>query len=414
MNYIVTFGFVLAAGMFHGKGHMRMAGAVLVMFAAYRQLGRYRLSKNLIPPELWAYSLWALWSLMTGVVIAKDAYVFWYNMKVLAQMVIMLWAAAALFLYQRQASAFYWAILVVAIMNVVAVVMGVDLTNVQGEMVQKDLSASWDATNRLSGLTGNANTLAFLFLYGIWAVVMLCTSIKSIPRFIKIIVATGLISVFFYYVLKTASRKSLFCLGVLLFGTLAYVFPGKKKGLKFIMMLICGIALPMVVGYIMGDTLVGNRLQYEIDAGGGSLLRGFREANIRYQFIVDGLKMWLAHPIWGIGLGQFSVVHWSGLYSHSDYIEPLACTGIVGFFLYHWCAFSVLRRLYKLTKRKLPNEIEFQCRGMLVGMVSNYYLIGLGAPHWSSQVAFLIVIFCGAWSYRVWREYTLGRNPIGS
>lgn len=414
LNYVVTFGFVLAAGMFHGKGHMQMAGAAMVLYALSRQLGRYRMTTRMVPPELMFYTAWGIWCLLTGPFVSIAPAVFWYQIKTLAQMIIMLWAMTILLNRQRQLDSFCLAVLLVALLNVAAVKLGYDMQIVQGEFVQKDMYSLDEATNRVSGLTGNANSFAFLSLYGVWAIMMLWIVVKKVPKVVKTVLAIPLVGVFAFYIVQSASRKSLMTLGMLLVGWLAWVIPGKRNQLlRFLIIIAIVIVMPLVVTYIMSDTYVGVRLQREIDVGGGSLLRGFREGNIRYQFVIDGIRMWLDNPIFGVGLAQFSVNHWSGLYSHSDYIEPLACTGIVGFILYHGCAFTIMRRLFKLVRLDLPEGVKSIARGMIVGMLGNYYFLGLGAPHWSGQLCFLIVLFCGVWSFRTYREYVLGRAIVG-
>ena len=289
MNYIVAFGFVLAAGMFHGKGHMQMAGVVLVLYAVIRQTGKYRMTARMVPPELIFYTSWGVWCLLTGPFLAQVPVVFWYQIKTLVQMIVMTWAMAILLTHQRQVDSFCLAVLLLALLNVLAVKLGYDMKIVQGEIVQKDMYFLDDATNRVSGLTGNANSFAFLSLYGVWATMMLWIVVRKIPKSIKTILAIPLVMLFAFYIVQSASRKSLMTLGILLFGWLAWVIPGKRNHiLRVAMIFVIIIVVPLVVTYIMSDTYVGVRLQREIDVGGGSLFRGFREGNIRYQFIIDG------------------------------------------------------------------------------------------------------------------------------
>lgn len=55
----------------------------------------------------------------------------------------------------------------------------------------------------------------------------------------------------------------------------------------------------------------------------------------RMYLIDTAMEVWFEHPILGIGWNNFRYCNELGLYSHNNYVETLACLGIVGFILYY-------------------------------------------------------------------------------
>ena len=304
--------------------------------------------------------------------------------------------------------------MIIALVNVVAIKLGYHFdVHDTGEIVKEAVDIG---ESRIVGLSGNANGLGFVMLNGVWAVILLYRIMDRYLRIVSRLLLIGLLVLFSYYVLNTASRKSLLVLCVMLCLWFVWLLPRRKTGAGVFFRIFALIIIPLIIlpltAYIMSDTLIGQRFQHLLDAGGGSAIEGYK-ANIRYALVMDGIEYWLRNPIAGIGIGNFSMVHWSGLYSHSDFIEPLACTGLIGFILYQGFAFSILVRLLKLLMLRLPEDVEYILKGMVVFIVACHYLIGFGCPHWSAQTHMLIMVFIGTYSWRVYREYVLGMNPIG-
>ena len=75
---------------------------------------------------------------------------------------------------------------------------------------------------------------------------------------------------------------------------------------------------------------------------------GGEASSTRIEMIFTGINIFKAHPILGAGVGVSSSVTmemygWSS-YFHNNYVELLACTGLVGFFIYYfWTCFPVFK-----------------------------------------------------------------------
>lgn len=82
--------------------------------------------------------------------------------------------------------------------------------------------------------------------------------------------------------------------------------------------------------------------------------------NLRAELIRYGLELFAENPLLGYGLNNYQLFHWSGLYSHNNYIEVLVSLGIMGFLIYY--SIFINSTIALLKKRKNLKSIH----GLLV------------------------------------------------
>ncbi|MDO4801913.1 MAG: O-antigen ligase family protein [Prevotellaceae bacterium] len=422
INYLVVFGVMLGVQILPYYGAKPLLMLLVIVFAACLQFNRRASIMRIgLPVSLKLYLLWGVWALAVGFFCYRSYLFYFSSAKMLVRQMFFLSAIYALLIRQRQHVYLYWMLIGIALVQVVAVKMGFHLQRGTGagefanEIVVDVLDAS---TTRMTGLTGNANSMGFLMLYGVWACMMLWR--QRLNRFfsiLKIVLLPLFVLLFSYYTIQTGSRKSLLGLALYFCGFSIWMLPGKISvkailvaGLMGLLVLIIGI---FAMDYVMSETLAGQRFQELFDAGGGSAAEGFKE-DVRYSMYMEGFKYWLSHPICGIGLGQFAAWHFSRTYSHSDYMEPLACTGIVGFVLYHGFAYSIFLKVIKLLRRPLPSEITYQIKGMVLFLLVSHYWIGFGGPHWDDALHCMIIVFIGVYAWRIQEELIKHRFVYGT
>jgi O-antigen ligase len=110
----------------------------------------------------------------------------------------------------------------------------------------------------------------------------------------------------------------------------------------------------------------------------------------RYEMYQVGFEMFQEHPVAGVGIGHFAYYYRSHQYSHSDYIEPLATTGLIGFLLYQSFNCFVLLRAFKLAKWIRNGYPAYVITMIIIGMMT-IMLLGLGAPNSTSLGAFILL-----------------------
>ncbi len=92
---------------------------------------------------------------------------------------------------------------------------------------------------------------------------------------------------------------------------------------------------------------------------------------MRLKYWQEALKIIIAHPFLGVGLGNFN----SGLsrYAHNSYLQIWAETGIVGLFSFIWIICAVLKICFKnLTNPLSKNQITGLIAAIAVFLIHNF------------------------------------------
>ena len=108
--------------------------------------------------------------------------------------------------------------------------------------------------------------------------------------------------------------------------------------------------------------------------------------------------MFLSNPFFGVGLGNFKAHFWSGHYSHSDYIEPLSTTGLVGFLLYQSGYFIIILKGIKLIK-VVKDKAGLFCVKMIIILMFTILFLGIGAPFYNDIVIRVLLTMVSAFLF---------------
>lgn len=147
--------------------------------------------------------------------------------------------------------------------------------------------------------------------------------------------------------LLTAIRK---CLIIpLLFAFFYVLFKYKKRSAKLIgylilVIFICAIAYYFIIKYVPSMYSRLESLITDIATGVDADVNGNSYA-LRKWLREQAWDTFKAHPVLGVGIGQFRFYASAGgsdLYSHNNFLEVLANTGIIGFLIYYGTLFQLL------------------------------------------------------------------------
>jgi O-antigen ligase len=382
--------FIIGSGVLSGANQQRMVGLVLVAsaFLSYFVAKRKQwIAVRGVPPELVCYTLWALWVGVSGIFVAKHLQLFWLSYRVLIQMTAMIWAVYLLLRVRMTHRLIYWSFVIVAMIQGWSAIMGVDLI---GGSSLADAGAVLE-DERIAGIAHNPNILGASMILSVGCAMALYR-LKTLFVMPKMALFLLYVAVAGYIIVATGSRKSLLVIAVVLGLWAIWAMPFNRRS-SLIVRLIAIIML--VVGYIvltpliMENTLMGQRFSQFMEEGQGRLSWAM-ENNSRYSMYTFGLRLFLQHPIAGVGLGHFVVYFPTGHYSHSDYIEPLACTGAIGFLLYQSFYVILLRRISRLLRMIREPQERYLLKVMAI-VISGILLLGIGGPHWNSQAIFIML-----------------------
>lgn len=226
--------------------------------------------------------------------------------------------------------------------------------------------------NSLSlGEGNNVNYLGLFMVYGIFCLAYLYKP-ESLSMFDTMMVSTGIIT-FLYVILKTASRKSMIAaIGFIVFWLITLVADYiKTKNYRKLMLLF---SFSVIVLILFSNRIIDyysssyawERMTY--------LFIADSEANlIRFKMYSDGISMFLDSPLFGVGFDQYKFYSYYGLYSHSTYIEMLACCGLIGVILYFYPLIDIIKKLFLNYKK------DFYHSSLMLLLISVQLFIGVGA-----------------------------------
>ncbi len=392
---VALFAFASGTCFLFGYGQQRTLGIMMVisvLLANARRPRSFFSRLTPLPPELRLYSAWVLWAGLTGVFAAADLGRFWVGYRVLLQIFIMVWAAYAILRNMGGVDVVFLALMTGAFIQIGFVATGTAAAGGIGNLM--------GSSQRVLGITKNPNSLGFFMVWCvICALVFWYGSRRSAlyrKPFVLAVIAVATVVLF-----ASGSRKSTLAWGLLVFAWVIFA-RGTARGVPKIAswVVVGSVVLFGVVTFgpdLLEKTTVGRRFNQFLQEGGGDVGDAAR-SNIRYRMYVDGLKISVEHPVFGVGLNNFGVYFNTGQYSHSDYIEPLVTTGLVGFVLYQSFYFFLISRILRLLRVVRDRKDRYRLRVYLLGIMA-IMVIGLGSPHYTNLPVFLLLT---AFSVSTW------------
>ncbi len=402
--------FVFGAMFLNGNNQQRLLGIVLCGVSFAQCARSPRLAARLllpIPPELCCYSAWVLWAGLSGPFVARSLSEFWSGYLVVLQMFVLVTSIYIVLRLKPQAlGGTLLAIVGGGLIQVWAVISGVD--SLVGAL-------SSDAT---AGVTANKNALGFFM---VWSILALLLLLGFAGRRRKWVIAADLLLLpaILYVLFMSGSRKSFLGVTFLLISWTLFASSLRqgmagisRRVLLFLVSLaLLSAALPIITEY----TNLGSRFAKLVD--NNVTLTDMAETDGRAEMYRTGFGLVLLHPLTGVGLMQFGQYYYEGCYSHSDYIEPLASTGLLGFVLYQAFYFCILGRVFRLITQVSDAVVCYRLKMIGIGTLT-IMLIGLGAPHYDNTVVFALLSVFSSYSVAVAqalsRQHVLVRLPHAS
>lgn len=212
--------------------------------------------------------------------------------------------------------------------------------------------------HRMGDLIGNQNTYGLVFANA--ALVALYYFFFNNEK--RYILLAGL---FIFFGFSSGSKKVVLLLILGLFFLIL-----SKYGIRKLFKVLIYSFVSLLVGWMLIHlplfSTILERLESYLSVTGNT------SDNLRAELIRFGLELFMENPFLGYGLNNYQLFHWSGAYSHNNYIEVLVSLGIVGFIIYYSIFINSACALIK--KREYLKPIHF----LLAFSILSSFVFGYG------------------------------------
>lgn len=197
--------------------------------------------------------------------------------------------------------------------------------------------------HRMGDLIGNQNTYGLVFANA--ALVALYYFFFNNEK--QHVLLAGLL-IFFGF--SSGSKKVAF---LLLIGLLFLIL--SKYGIRKLFKVLIYSFVSLLVGWMLIHLPIFSTILERLESY--LSVTGNISDNIRAELIRYGLDLFYENPFLGYGLNNYHLFHWSGVYSHNNYIEVLVSLGIIGFIIYY--SVFINSAFVLIMKRKNLKPIHF-------------------------------------------------------
>ena len=240
-----------------------------------------------------------------------------------------------------------------------------------------------------SGASISTNDVGSIMAFGCFAV-LFAFGLKEHKGLIKTMIKIGYIIAAISVIFIAGSRKSI--LSIIILFVLFFLFCAKDyfKNLSIawvvLITLLLLIAAIMVYQYLV--PMVEDTNLYARVMGRRAESASASDAS-RIRLYGVALSDFIRHPLFGLGFNNFAIEH-NGMYTHSTYVEPLACSGIIGF-LYLAPYVMIFVKQIKLIKLNHDNLQERIWQKELMAFYISFLFVGIGIPYIYKDIPCIIL-----------------------
>lgn len=207
----------------------------------------------------------------------------------------------------------------------------------------------------------------------------------------------------------TGSRKSIYAVGIMAVLLFLLCFPDYGRRInfrKFLTVAVVGIATYLVVEAYLLPYAEQTNLYTRLFGRGAEGAAGSDDG--RWQLIMYALEDFAEHPLFGLGFAQFTKHH--GNYSHCTYVEPLACSGVLGLlYLYPYLSIS-FKQLYLISYAPKGSSERIRQKEMFIYLCMALFT-AVGIPYMYKDAPCILLGTFLAWQTISFREIkTAGYN----
>lgn len=248
-----------------------------------------------------------------------------------------------------------------------------------------------------SGANISTNDIGSIMAFGCFAI-LFAFGVGEKNRLHKTVLKVSYIIAALVVISVVGSRKSI--IAIIIIFVLMFVFSGRDHFKKMTTGQFIGILLIIAVAflfvyYFLLPSYEDTNLFVRTAGRGAESTAESDEGRI--NLYLSALSMFWNNLFFGVGYNNFAYIQ--GLYSHSTYAEPIACSGIFGVVLYLGPYIHMLVNQIKLSFSKKLNQ-SFKDRTFQKEMLALYIaflFVGIGIPYLYKDIPCIILAMFVAW-----------------
>jgi O-antigen ligase len=288
------------------------------------------------PTEVKLYFAFVSWAVLSAILVAADANIALMNGWTVFQLGLLFWGVTLAHVRDPDLRITMWGFWGLGILLALLAYLNPEAMAL--------IRGGGKAYERLSATGENPNATGQVFVFATFAALYLAQ--RAAPWFVKIAVLSA-VPAFVFMLLYSGSRKMSVAIVIvvaawLLTSMRVRATQGRVRA-AYVLTILGIAATAMVVSGLWEETPMAKRWEVEMKGyGGGSA--------DRIELAREGFDLFLEHPVAGVGL-QNQVLT-MGSVSHSEYVDVLASTGIVGACLYFPIYFIAFRRARRASRSR--------------------------------------------------------------
>ena len=319
-----------------------------------------------IDAEIKCWLLYAVLSLITTAIILIDSSDMDYISDIIKYVQRTLIIFMVAYICERENSVKFG----LQLMAVTAVALAISVISVTGNYQLK-----LDIT---SGANLSENDTGAILSFGCFAILFAWGNRRKSSLLLSALKTAGIV-VCMVVMFLAGSRKSIMAVGAMLVILLVLCSRDYLRRLNFrriLVLMIIGIAVYFVAVNILlpyaEQTSLSRRLF-------GMEIEVTQESDdLRVELYRWAIEDFLNHPLWGLGFNQYTALH--GIYTHSTYAEPIACSGLIGL-LYLYPYYSIVRKQLYLIRRCKPGSLARVKQKEILVYLCMALFIAVGIPY---------------------------------
>jgi O-antigen ligase len=341
----------------------------------------FQISKDIIIYFIfWAYCT-------TGLAVALDPDGFFRYYRLIFSILVLYFCIEVVLVRTGNVSGIFKTFIMITLLHFLTSVVTGELT----------ASAVREENFRFGSLVTNPNGNAYISLTGLMGIIFIWNEHKQ--KLIRYILA-GLGAAFIVTIVLTASRSGFIsmCVTFILWPVYCYRdLIRRHLAIYLIAILIIVPALYEINLVLSEDTYLGKRLQHTAESS------DIIEDEKRIQIYIEAFEIFLENPMIGVGLSQFMVHSRFQGVAHSDSMELLSTTGIIGFGLIVYLYVIIWRRINKLLRIITDQKIIYRLRFFKVIIIA-VATFGLFKPNFLDILTMIKVAVISGYTYYLYYE----------